>query len=94
MSKPVPAFAAAALLLLAPVQAQAEPDDVRLSHPADTTRTYETPQRIEPFDLAVPLLSRDVPAPSYAPALSDSAAPDAPPQAEPMPGMDHGGMTH
>ena len=93
MTRPVPALAAAALLLAA-ASAHAEPDDVRLSHPADTSVPYPPPAEIEPFDLAVPLLNRAMPSPSYAPSSSSAATPADEPDAAAMPEMDHGGMDH
>jgi hypothetical protein len=94
MRKPVPASVATALLLLMAPGVQAEPSTPRLSHPADTSRPVQSPDAIEPFDLAVPLLSRDLPNPSYGQAQPDTGTPDAKPDAEAMPGMDHGGMDH
>jgi hypothetical protein len=94
MRKSVPVSVAAALLLLAASDARAEPSDPLASHPADTSRPVQSPETIEPFDLAVPLLSRDQPNPSYGSVRSDTDAPDAAPDAEAMPGMDHRGMDH
>jgi hypothetical protein len=94
MRKSVPASAAIALLLLAAASVQAEPSEPRLSHPADTSRPAPSPDAIEPFDLAVPLLSRGLPNPSYGQVQSGAAAPDPKPDAEAMPAMDHGGMDH
>lgn len=94
MRKSVPASAAVALLLLSAPNVQAEPSEPRLSHPADISRPAPSPDAIEPFDLAVPLLSRDLPNPSYGQVPTDTGTPDPKPDAEAMPGMDHGGMDH
>lgn len=94
MSQPVPAVAAAALLLLLAARAEAEPDDSRLIHPADTSRPSTPQDTIDPFDFAVPLLSRELPAPSYAPPSAQSPAPAADAEPDAMPGMDHGSMDH
>lgn len=90
----LPAVAGAAMTFIALLSAHAEEDGLQLSHPADTSQAYHGADDINPFDFAVPLLTREAPAPSYGqrPADSSTSMTDPMPMDESMPGMDHSNM--
>ncbi|WP_395021358.1 hypothetical protein [Dongia sp.] len=84
--------AAITLAWTQPVRAESD-DSAALTHPGDTDPVYRAAQSDDPFALAVPMLTRDVASPSYAPAPSGAPAAEKA-EAEAMPDMDHGGMDH
>lgn len=90
----LPAIAGAAMTLVALVAAHAEQDVPQLNHPADTSLAYQSADDINPFDFAVPLLTREAPAPSYGqrPADPNASTAEPMPMDESMPGMDHSNM--
>lgn len=90
----LPAVAGVAVLLIALQTAHAEPDNPQLSHPADTSQAYAGTDDINPFDFAVPLLTREAPVPSYGQRPTDPSASttETMPMDESMPGMDHSNM--
>jgi uncharacterized protein involved in copper resistance len=84
-------FVAAVILGLSWVApANAEEATPMLTHPADTTQVHQAVAEIDPFALAVPLLNREAPTPSYGGAIT--TAPVTAPNGEAMPGMDHSNM--
>jgi hypothetical protein len=89
-----PALAGVAMTFIALLPANAEEDSLQLSHPADTSQTYQGADDIDPFGFAVPLLTREVPAPSYGQRSADPSASAAEPMPmdQSMPGMDHSNM--
>jgi hypothetical protein len=82
------------MTLIALLPAHAEEDSLQLSHPADTSEAYQGADETNPFDFAVPLLTREVPTPSYGqrPADPSASATEPMPMDESMPGMDHSNM--
>ncbi|MBL8710956.1 MAG: hypothetical protein JNL25_17310 [Rhodospirillaceae bacterium] len=91
MRQTLPIVAVALLGLGWSFSAQAEEATPHPTHPADPTQVYRRMDAIDPFALAVPLLNREIPTPSYGgvPSLSGQVTP---PEADMMPGMDHGNM--
>lgn len=90
MLKALPTLVVAILGLGWSISAQAEEITPQLTHPADPTQVYQAGVSIDPFALAVPLLNREAPTPSY--GTAPPAASSASPEADAMPGMDHGNM--
>lgn len=90
MQRTLPSLAVVILGLSWLAPANAEEAAPTFTHPADTTQAHQAAAAIDPFALAVPLLDREVPTPSYgSPA---TAVPSVSPEAEAMPGMDHSNM--
>lgn len=89
-----PAVAGSAMMFIALLPAYAEEDSLQLSHPADTSQAYQDADDINPFDFAVPLLTREMPVPSYGqrPADPSTSTTEPMPMDESMPGMDHSNM--
>lgn len=94
MKFPLPMVAGVAMTIIAFPAAHAAEDSLRLSHPADTSQVYGDVDDINPFDFAVPLLTRVTPTPSYGPnpADPDASMTEPVPMDESMPGMDHSNM--
>ena len=98
MRKALPTVAAAILVLSGATASRAEESNPQPSHPADTNRVFRPLDTIQPFEMAVPLLNRDAPMPSYRKehALSGAGTvqPDSMPEMDHgnMPGMDHSNM--
>lgn len=97
MTPLISVLGAAAITLIAALPAHAQEQETAAPHPADVTITYQTPVPGDPFAFAIPLATREMPAPSYqqrqavteeAPAMDHSMMPGMDHSA--MPGMDHG----
>ncbi|WP_133613621.1 hypothetical protein [Dongia mobilis] len=91
MQKNLPILAAAFLGLVWPISAPATDEVAAPSHPADPAQADRQADTIDPFALAVPLLNREAPIPSYSGVTAPSGQP-ATGRTDMMPGMDHGNM--
>ena len=91
MKRIMTALACVAVALATSNAAYAEGDGMIPGHPGDTSQPAITAEAIDPFSLAVPILDRDMPVPSYGQAMSSHGDPIAE-MDKSMENMDHSNM--